>query len=278
MLKVNTIEGQAIIETAVRLRSANIAPNLHVYRRAVTHKTVEYIGKVSVPSGSKQKGNISGFTDDKGLDSLIKKGVTPTQLPYFIMTAKVQEDYRTLGWVGASEKKENENWHKTDPFVALIDENVSLDQVVKWDSASHMLFDIEGQPLPVAVEIEYIMGGMDESRYDLVKAAEILLNRDDVHVYNFDAYGERGEGEATSIKEAIAPIPYYNADQGRSKTINARWMPSVKDYRRMWNRCLSYKDGYSSTKKHMAIFDEDLLGLRAGGAAYFDTFYGSKRY
>jgi hypothetical protein len=44
----------------------------------------------------------------------------------------------------------------------------------------------------------------------------------------------------------------------------------------MWKQQQAYGTTYPSTKRFQAMFDLDILGLRAGGAAMFDTFHASK--
>lgn len=53
------------------------------------------------------------------------------------------------------------------------------------------------------------------------------------------------------------------------------WMPSQEDYLKMWERIKTYPLTFSLFDRFQAIFDEDLLGLRAGGAAYHDDFYAA---
>jgi hypothetical protein len=125
------------------------------------------------------------------------------------------------------------------------------------DDSCHMIFDVNNEPLPVAVRFDYIDGNMRNGSYDLAKALDILNARDDIYIIH-----------------NIESVPYYNRSSSCSSCISFLWRPSVEDYRKMWDRCKKIDKKYASCRMHQAIFEEDLLGLRAGGAAKYDEHYG----
>jgi hypothetical protein len=110
-------------------------------------------------------------------------------------------------------------------------------------------------------------GYFDESHYNLEKAAEHLLSRPDVVVF-------RGESQesATNGKEAIYPIPYYNAEEGRQLQIRFRWSPSHEDYAKIVAEIGSSRLALPNLYFEM-VYRLDILGLRAAGCALSKTYY-----
>ncbi len=78
---------------------------------------------------------------------------------------------------------------------------------------------------------------------------------------------------AKTVEEAVASIPYYNERRGRTKTINFVWAPSVEDFRHVWSVAEAYGGSHPWSDRHQAMFDTDVLGLRAGGAARIKAFF-----
>lgn len=170
-------------------------------------------------------------------------------------------------------------WHEVVPLliryetlypkllVAEPDTRMPSEELVRdpTEGSSHRLFDVEGRPLPVGMHFSYIDGRFDNGTYDLNKALEILRKRDDIRFIAEDRWQKAGE---------INRIPGYNAERGRDQCIAFMWMPSVEDYRRMVAKCEEYGHQYPSVMRYQAMFDLDIFGLRAGGAAKFNDFYG----
>jgi len=144
-----------------------------------------------------------------------------------------------------------------------------------------MLANYAGQVLPVGIEFDYIShGGITDGRYDLEKLAKHLLARNDCKIYKVNYRGDLYDTTkyATTVKEAIVDIPYYNANHYCQKTIYFIWQPNAADYARMWDWCIANNKKYPSTSMHQAIFELDLIGARAAGAALFDSYHKSKEY
>lgn len=277
-MKTEIFENESTVVIATRLRVCEIEPNLNAYRTVTAVKPIDSTGKLGVDIQSKVNGAPQqGFVDDKNLQRL-KAGQKHEDLQLSIITAEGRELLRTKGW---NEFWENDHKHHigTDVFAAA--ENP--DDIVRLDHSSWMMFDRHGEALPVALDFDYIShGGITDGRYDLKKLATHLLGRNDVWIFP-RATGWRGSlydnsGRATTLDECIVDIPSYNRERGCERTIYFRWQPDVASYRRMWAECLAKKKKYPSTHKHEAIWDLDLLGVRAAGCTYFDDYHKSKRY
>jgi hypothetical protein len=216
-----------------------------------------------------------GFVDDRNLRK-IQQGQSYKKLDLMQLDAATREMVRTEGWTAW----EKINYDRSrDVFAAVADP----DCLVRVDVSSHMLFDRYSEPLPVAVNFDYIShGGITDGRYDLKRLAAHLLTRDDIQVFPRKDGWRRHEcdrnARATKVEECITDIPGYNSERGCSQTIYFRWAPSSEDYRRMWAHCIESKAQYPSTCMHQAIFELDLIGARAAGCALFDDYYKSTRY
>lgn len=181
------------------------------------------------------------------------------------------EHLRLWGFQDGPDRDGYEAFNKknSDAYDALRDDASLVEKLIRIDVSSHTAFDRNGLPLPVATFFSYMDGEFDEEHYDLGKAAEILLARDDVHVFP-KSEGWRDdpnrEGRAETVAQAISRIPGYNAGEGRTQTIHFAYRPSVEDYRRVWDKAASYGGKAPGTNRRRAIEDLDMLGLKAGGA------------
>jgi hypothetical protein len=163
----------------------------------------------------------------------------------------------------------DKDFDANQPYTDLVEKHAPLDRVLTVEHASHMVFDRNGLVLPTAIQFDYISAGMSNACYDIHKAAAHLSKNDRVHF--LDRYGEEGSCE-------ILPVESYNATQLSNRYLHFRYQPTVEEQRRLWEKQLSYGTDFPSTKAHRAVFDLDLLGLRAAGIAYYEDFHDSREY
>ena len=121
---------------------------------------------------------------------------------------------------------------------------VFLDTIVRFDNASHMIFDVHDNALPVGIHYEYIQGSINDKYYDLHKLRKYLSER----------------GDIMELSE-ISPIPYYNKGDGKNFHFSFIWKPNYADYNRMWQYCKQHKKRHSSVLIRSAVEDLDLLGM-----------------
>lgn len=124
-------------------------------------------------------------------------------------------------------------------------------------------YTLDGAPVPVGVFMDYLHGRLDNAHYDLGRAMGILQANPAVTFLDSRRNPippERGRAES---------IPYYigrPAEDGNA-FIRCVWAP---DAAQMASICHEPKG--PGTDRHRRIFDLDLLGLRAGGAALFEDY------
>jgi hypothetical protein len=181
---------------------------------------------------------------------------------------------RKVGWYIDDDTDPYGGLDEKDPITAL--ENGEDVRFIECHGASHQLFDLKGNALPVALNFNYIDGGLSEDRFDLVKAAEILMKRDDVILR--EGGGERyfdWRGDANDPERFVGRIPHYNAERGRSRCLAFRWHPTEDDYATAFALAHEKRKGRnpnSGDLRWVALFDADVFGLVRGGAAHFSTF------
>jgi len=276
-MRPTTIQGTATIQTTVTLRTALVTRGLYVVRYELASVTMTESAKIAVPHRLRPNSTASFFVDTAGL-KVLKAGGQPRNLAYFAVKPEAVEAMRTIGWESVRSWKDK-GWQHDDPFAALVDEGATVDNVIRLDVSNNAVFAADGQPLPVAMPFDYINAGIEETRYDLTIAAKLLLSRSDVRIFKVDWRGHaEKQAIAKTVDEAVVRIPHYNANRGRSHTINFVWMPSVDDYRKMIAHAKASKQTpyvYGSGL-YQSVFELDLLGLRAGGAAHFDQFFKAR--
>lgn len=198
-----------------------------------------------------------GFTSKKGLQSFLDGKVD--QMPEAHETRGLRmvndaylEVLRYRGWLSLPDDPDRAHLFKgmaeVNTPLTHLEQGMPLTNIIQIEGSTQMVFDIEDQPLPVAILINGVGNGFMIEDYNRQKVREILEARDDVTTHKLPGVGDR---------------------------VLWVWNPSPEAMRALWDQCCSYEGGrYPSTLKHRAIFDLDLLGLRAGGAAKYDSYYG----
>lgn len=156
------------------------------------------------------------------------------------------------------------------PYVLVIDRG-------GWDHSMRYVDDIN-RHYANAFQFDYIDSNMNSTNYDLEKVLKILSKRARVRAYPRKQKPCRELGSPVSLrdmsekerKSLIRTIPYYNNDSGVDTCLDFKWEPTQKEMDTLVAENLKEK-GYNRFK---VIFDLDMLGLRKGGAAKFETFHG----
>jgi hypothetical protein len=264
-------EGETLVKVSVKLDAFRLTDNLLVMRTRNSHRIKSHTG-MKTP-GIAHATNICGFIDQENFTARLAGKPFKMRDRLHVVRAETIEAFRTDGFMRTLK---DDSWKVgTDPFTAMTSGDFTVNNVVQIDAGNYLVSDHAGNPLPVAITFDY-MKGFDERHYDLERAAAHLLTRKDVLLARNPprgaTYAETNQGEfvaAKSAKEAIHNIPSYNAEAGRQYHIAFRWMPSAEDYRKLATKArLGHSLDYA-----VAVFDLDLLGLRAAGAARGKTFY-----
>lgn len=130
----------------------------------------------------------------------------------------------------------------------------------------NQFYDLNDEIVPTGMAFDYIQSHVENSRYDLAKVVDILRQRDDV----FFAEGEDREyWQIDKERPEIKSIPYYNRESGRSAYVPFIWLPSPEIMKVL---------EADMSNRYKIVFEQDLLGLRAGGAAKFEDFYAAPPY
>ena len=81
--------------------------------------------------------------------------------------------------------------------------------------------DMDEKLIPLPISLNYIDGNLDNKHYDLDKVLEIIKA-------NPSRFVTSGGNDASLIK--IHNIPYYNADEDRTKYIDCKYLPTDEEY------------------------------------------------
>ncbi len=164
----------------------------------------------------------------------------------------------------------------------------SPDNLVRVDSYDNSFWRVDGTIFPYGIRFDYIDARMHNVFYDLEKVVEVLRKRDDVAIlaaherYDVPYARKHAIVEQAIVAqpgEEIDDVPYYNRDAGRTHTITFFWTPTAEQHMAIREQQAIFKGSKivrrGGKSKHQLIFDEDWLGLRAGGAALYGDFYAS---
>ena len=197
------------------------------------------------------------------LPGVERKRETTSRSHLIMATPALLEHLRTKGLTTRVDGPEDMPRASETPFTDLTS-GAPEDLVVFVDWGNFELLTRDGLPLPWVRHFDYIDARMYNGVYNLETAVAILSQRGDI-ILARDRYS----------KGFIHPIPGYNATSTQTHSLSFTWAPNVEDYRALVTRCHEIGGPYPSTNWRRAVFDLDLLGLRAGGAAKYDEFYAS---
>jgi len=260
MPKVETHRASRTVQQNDHLETIRLKNGVFAYKLTESWSLVGKEGRPKFTTSKPQ--TCQGLVTKKRLDDYLSGKCGLGGSDFEVISPEILEGLRKRGWsYGESERLE---WAQPFPFDAARSGKEGKDfHVVRFICDSHMMEDATGKKLPVGIFMDYIAAGMHNINYDLDRAAEILKKNPNIEF----VYRESDN--------PVRPIPYYNVSEGRTQCLEFWWAPTVKEYRRMWKKCLSLGGTYPSTNRERAIFELDLLGLRKGKAAKFKSFYGA---
>lgn len=254
---VQSFQATRQISMSSTLEFIEIDQDLHAFRQVVSSKGGKHTpdSTSKTPRSAMPSSTRTGIVDAAGRQKLMQ-GQAASILKLTVLTDAQIEGLRTLGW-----SEMEEEIYKTlpqDPFELFrTNPDLSADNVVRLDPAGHMMFDRHDQPLPVALVFDYIRNHISESSHNLPALAAHLVKHPNIEVTKIPQRHE-GRVRTTDPVEAISEIPYYNAENGRTKTVEFIWMPTVEQYRMLWAEC---KGEYPSAALHRNFFAMDFADI-----------------
>lgn len=209
--------------------------------------------------------------------------------PFFGVSDTVADNIRRFGYLGIAydEFKQVKGMDKVFDFVA---NGGSLENLIRLNSFDHSFWKLDGSVFPYGLRFDYTEAQIDDFAYDLERLVEILRARQDITILaateNIESYrtgARRRYNQLPMIAEPgqeIDDIPSYNREDGADHTVTFYWTPTSEQHAFIREAGARWK-GHSlvsrGRSKYEVIFDEDWLGLRAGGAARFKDFYSTQR-
>ncbi len=153
------------------------------------------------------------------------------------------------------------------PFTVFESGRATGDDLVRLSRKSHSVSSYEGLPLPQPLAFSYMDGDFSDGAYRLEKALNVLLHRP----------GIRPRRRAGGAKElSISAVPYYNSRPGCTKTIEFEFIPTDAEMAQMCAHLPAAIERHEARRQ--AVFELDLLGLRAAGATKFEKYGDSDEY
>jgi len=262
MPKIETHEFSRTVKQQDSLQTISLKNGVVAYFITETWDLVDKEGRPKFKASEPH--TRQGLVTQKKLDDYLSGKCGLGGNDFELVTPKIMEGLRRRGWnYGQEERLE---WALPHPFDAVRSGKEGKDfHIVKFLNDCHMMEDSAGKKLPVGMHFDYIDANMNNKSYDLEKAVEILNKNPNID-FLYDQY---------KPDDPIQAIPHYNVSEGSSRYLGFWWAPTVKEYRRLWKKCLSIGGNYPSTNRYRAVFELDLLGLRKGKAAKFKSFYGA---
>ena len=129
--------------------------------------------------------------------------------------------------------------------------------LISW--YDHSLTLLDGTVVSKPMHFNYIEGQIDNTNYDLEKLAELLYERDDIIFYD-DREIMHAPITEKECKNIIQDIPYCNAENGRTETINFLFTLPQEQFDQM-KKDLGERDG--TYERFQYIKKNDLLEIES---------------
>ena len=176
----------------------------------------------------------TGIISNKALNSFVNGGVLKIDHNMHLLSQHSLDIFNKTFFMDAWEQ-----WKKRGESE---DDNI----LVRFDTNSHMLFDTNDDPIPLAMHFDYIDAQMSNGKYDLEAVLEHLLKNDRI---------------TFTDEPKVLDVPYYNNESGCRKFLDFMWSPTQEDYIKLWEWCKEKGGKYPSTSRHYAVRMLDLLDI-----------------
>lgn len=200
--------------------------------------------------------HLEDFYNDKSVQGLHVEYATSSDL----------EVARTQGFFPFCNHINNKKTKKTalQQFEELKSVENLEECLIVVEGSSHQLRDLTGQYIPVATYFTYIENHLSEDSHDLEKVVRLLKLRGDITVVDEEKFKQQNVYEALSKGVDIAAhagkeifsIPYYNAEEGRTESVQFLWTPIKEDFQKVMG---TYEGKYKSI--HRTAIEQDVFGL-----------------
>ena len=208
------------ILTSKKVVERNLSIVKHINDKYVLYKDEN---KITVDDGKPKVDSVYGVTT---IDKLRKvKGCD--EVPYLINVDddKRKEPYTVMSIPsGDLEKLKKGVIHFGHyDFPLGIEDNAGTDMLyVLVRTYDFTIRDMDEKLIPLPISLNYIDGNLDNKHYELDKVLEIIKA-------NPSRFVTSSGDDASLIK--IHNIPYYNADEDRTKYIDCKYLPTDEEYK-----------------------------------------------
>jgi len=160
------------------------------------------------------------------------------------------------------------DWEKLEmsqlPYTAFEKGDANPEDLLDIDMSNNVVLTRTGEPMPQPLHFDYMDGYLNNGAYDLEKALPVL--RANPRVRPSDV--PRGQRDELSI----LPVPSYNRRTNQSQYLAVTFIPTMDELQRMVAHIPASR--LSRLERYRAVFELDILGLRAAGAAKYPTYEG----
>lgn len=146
-------------------------------------------------------------------------------------------------------------------------------QFILLSGYDHSLTLIDKTVVSKPMHFSYIEAQIDNVNYDLEKLAELLYKRNDIIFYN-DKELFHTPLKEEDCKEIIQDIPYYNADGGKTETIEFFFALPQEQFDQM-RKELGKRDG--THERFAYIKKNDLLGIESASLVQEERIVTEKK-
>lgn len=200
----------------------------------------------------------NGIAHDNDIQDFVEGNISVLWTDLELVSPEFLDFAQRFGYSVAMDK-DDDHWKKIKQSPIDAPDDWVL---VRNDRSNHMLFDIDGRPLPIALRYDYMDGMIQDGCYDIERMVEFLRPHRQIYPMREDDWIE------------VLNVPYYSVSEGCSKYCRFIFSPTQEQMIAIWEEAKRIGCNYPSTNLREAMFNLDLIGLREAGISKSDTYYG----
>ena len=258
---------------AAHFEFLNVSDNLSYFRYTFSVEPANRAEGPVLAGGVPSYQTHFGFAYRKDIEVYLQnkatlEAITQKSITYLSEESLLFLKLNNFGEFLTNYSKSNSNVTPDELWTKIALGEVTVDNLYIVDYSNYEIFDLNMNPIPVALDFDYLNGRMHNGCYDLRQALKVLKNNSKViPVYRY-RYLKNEPFEVQSV-------PGYNACQEHTEYLSFKYVFDTDEYRAILAHKLSPENSKltGSDKIYASMLELDTLGLKAAGATKVSIYY-----
>lgn len=241
------IQFDATVHVKKSLEYHPISSKYAAFKYTIAYDIVDNNGYESTFNELNYTKESTGITSNKEIEEFSRGLCNQITDNFDILLVKQDfiKSLRNIGYIKTMQKFEDVLDETRKNLMTCFDD-IEYQQVHNYHRG-YMIFDMNDDPIPIAITFDYINGNITNEDYKLFNVLCALVKNDQV--------------KAVDGNLKIATIPYYNSTDTRYEAIEFVFMPTKEQMRLIWKTANQLNPKYPSSNLREAVKHLDLLDI-----------------